>query len=146
MRPGCPTLRKVCEPVSFYKHRAGPVCDIGMPWTVYNDMAIGAMLAVFVKQKQLATALDTSRYHGAALAAGADAFVATAAVATDPLPTVQQVLQAGEYAAQQADHGKDAMLPLASPRGCPWQVPWVVPKLPAFAPGRLDERPCVAGI
>ena len=48
------------------------------------------------------TLLDTSSYRGAALAAGADAFVAKAAMSTDLLPTVQQALQAREYAARRA--------------------------------------------
>ena len=51
------------------------------------------------------TLLDTSGYRRAALAAGADAFVAKAAMSTDLVPTVQQALQARRGAAQPADQG-----------------------------------------
>ena len=40
------------------------------------------------------TLLDTSSYRSAALAAGADVFIAKSAMSTDLLPAIQQVMQA----------------------------------------------------
>jgi len=40
------------------------------------------------------TLLDTSSYRSAALAAGADVFIAKSAMSTDLLPAIQQVIQA----------------------------------------------------
>ena len=51
---------------------------------------------------------DTSSYRRAALAAGADAFVAKSSMETDLLPAVQQVMQTRRGAGEPADEGEPA--------------------------------------
>ena len=54
------------------------------------------------------TLLDTSSYRRAALAAGADAFVAKSSMETDLLPAVQQVMQTRGGAGEPADESEPA--------------------------------------